>query len=244
VKLEEEELLEAIHAWQDVGRPLPSGLALAHLRMWGYRISTDTAAKMPSVRQLAAEWGWTRMATQRLKSDVGTWVGQEWDTRPSPNADNQASVGQKWDSSGTADFSYRSERSFSSDSARVRAPGTDRELEVAELLALQESDEPQFGFNQARDKDALRRALLRGTPFTSLKDLWACSAVSDHPMLAPCRVGWRRWSALLKSPNGEARLEVAGEWVRTGRSTVTPTPRGQVRRFRIRDLKLAEESDE
>ncbi len=97
---------------------------------------------------------------------------------------------------------------------------------LAELVALQEADEPQHGLGQPRDRDALRRALLRGATPEALRALWAWSGVSEDPLVAGSRVGgWRRWSGLLKAPTGQARIDAAVAWDRSGRPTEAPRAR-------------------
>lgn len=92
------------------------------------------------------------------------------------------------------------------------------EASVAELLALQQAEEPQHGTGHGRDQDAIRRALGRGTPAGHLAALWAWSGVADDPLVAGSRSGgWRRWSALLKAPTGPERVAAAVAWDAAGR---------------------------
>lgn len=107
--------------------------------------------------------------------------------------------------------------------ARERQPSESIELQLAELMALQEADEPQHGMRPPRDVAAVRRALMRGTPPERLRALWAWSGVSEDPAIAGCRGGgWRRWAALLKAPRGEERLSLSWAWHQAGRPTDAP----------------------
>lgn len=125
--------------------------------------------------------------------------------------------------------------------ARERQPSESIELQVAELMALQEADEPQHGMRPPRDVAAVRRALMRGTPPERLRALWAWSGVSDHPAIAGCRDGdWRRWGALLKQPRGEERLALAWAWHEAGRPTDAPARASPARPRRQSALEMLE----
>jgi hypothetical protein len=114
--------------------------------------------------------------------------------------------------------------------APPRRPTTADPLVVAELVALQEAAEPQHGFGQERDANALVRALLRGVEPDALRALWAWSGLAADPDAEACRRGgWRRWSSLLRQPLGDARIRDALAWEAAGRPRAGPGPprRGQ-----------------
>lgn len=102
------------------------------------------------------------------------------------------------------------------------AGATGRALAVARLLALQEAEEPAHGLTGDRDRAAVERALAR-TDEDRLAALWAWSGVSDDPLVAGCRNGWRRWGSLLRAPQGEARIAAAWAWHEAGRQLPQPT---------------------
>lgn len=108
--------------------------------------------------------------------------------------------------------------------AGVREPETETETEamrleraVAELVSLQEQDEPEHGMSQPRDSSAVRRAL-RSVTLDDLRALWAWSGTADDPVVAGCRTGgWRRWGSLLRPGLGEQRIAAARAWDAAGR---------------------------
>jgi hypothetical protein len=158
-----------------------------------------------------------RTRTRRAGADRSAGVGHGPDTAADTTSRRPEENDQKTD--------------VSDSDARVRAPEPSRPQvdpsHVAELLALQEADEPTHGMNQPRDRTALERALGRGVTFERLAALWAWSAVSEDPLVGGCRAGgWRRWSGLLKPPNGDARLDAAAAWSAAGRPTPQPRASG------------------
>jgi hypothetical protein len=99
------------------------------------------------------------------------------------------------------------------------------ELHRAPLLALQERDSPEHGLCTQRDIAVVTAALLRGVSAEQLEALWVWSGVSEDALVAGCRKGgWRRWSALLRQPTGQARLDAAWAWHRAGRPAATGPP--------------------
>ncbi len=114
------------------------------------------------------------------------------------------------------------------------------EEDIAVLVALQERDEPQHGLASQRDRAALRQALTGRWARDQLCALWAWSAVSEDPIIAGCRKGWRRWASLLRRPSGEARIEAALAWVAAGRPVVSttgpPVAQSSRRRFSVSEL--------
>lgn len=228
--------------WSDpiccAGQRRPSIRALA--QTWGWSPS--------AAGRVIAAWD----AAQQRDTD-GTPVGQSRDTRPRSEAAYRAPAGHRWDTGGTpvghaiedtrarssATSATSAEISAAAADARAREPAVTVErpaprpgpasdaveLQAAELMALQEADEPQHGMRPPRDLGALRRALLRGDTVERLEALWAWSGVSDDPLVAGCRSGdpgWRRWSVLLKGLNGEERLQRAWAWHVAGRPTDAP----------------------
>lgn len=140
----------------------------------------------------------------------------------------------------------RAEYARTSDQTRQTssAPAVDagaREEVIAHAMALQERDEPQHGAWQPRDRAALERHVVKGVAFDRLEALWTWSGVSEDPLVAGCRSGWRRWGSLLKGPHGEARLAAAWAWHLAGRPVdvaraTGPPSRAGPNRFTVADL--------
>lgn len=97
-------------------------------------------------------------------------------------------------------------------------------LDRAELLELQQSDEPQHGMASERDVVALTRELARGRTKAALRIVWDWTAQSDHPQARACRDNnWRRWASICKRPLFEERLAAALEWDAAGRPAARAT---------------------
>ena len=90
-----------------VGVRWPRSLAILDLRYWADPLACRRKPR-PSIRELAAVWGWSSSRVHRLiASDAwrdprGTPAGQSRDSRPPKKPDNSAETGQSRDTRGTA----------------------------------------------------------------------------------------------------------------------------------------------
>jgi hypothetical protein len=168
----------------------------------------------------------------------GTAAKQERNARGTTNNGRTGAIGESRNDSGIeagqernesedrrADPHHTTHTPSSELSARARDPSADEvELQVAELLALQEADEPQHGLASADDRAQARRCLLLNHDVAFWREFWAWSGTSEDRVVAGCRGGgWRRWAVLPRGRNGQARIEAFRAWIEAGRPVPTAT---------------------